>query len=280
MEEKSRGTSCSLRWAAIFEMNQLLMCFEISCERQSSSSGLWLPVTAYSVTFSPERRVHSVVTAANELNVNPDRLRPLLIEAGAIAADDRRPHARMTFDAHRFTPLLARISALVLDGAMRKMLGATEAEMMALEQAGLLIPRTALTTARLRWNPKDAEALIDELKGYVLPGDPDDAKDWVTIQIAQARTGVSIKRIFAGLRAGDLSLRLQSPSLGYHGFQVRIADVIALDEALFAPTGRAASLSEFGRGIGMREAAQLLALVESGDLTAVDIIHPVTRRRM
>lgn len=163
---------------------------------------------------------------------------------------------------------------------MRKMLGATEAEMMALEHAGILIPHTALTTARLRWNPKDAEALIDELKGYALCSELGDAKDWVSIQIAQARTGVSISRIFAGLRAANLRLRQHPPSAGYHGFQVSVADVIAMDEVSSAETGRATSLSEFGRRIGMRDAAQLLSLVESGDLAAECIVHPVTRRPM
>lgn len=53
-----------------------------------------------------------------------------------------------------------------------------------------------------------------------------------------------------------------------------------MDDASPAQATRATSLSEFGRGIGMRDAAQLLALVESGDLAAEAIIHPVTRRRM
>ncbi|MDF3606666.1 TniQ family protein [Paracoccus sp. DMF-8] len=228
----------------------------------------------------PERRIHSVVTAASELSINPGRLRPLLVEAGAIAADDHRPHARVIFDARRFVPLLASISEFVPDGAMRKTLGATETEMMALEQAGILIPRTALTVARLRWHPKDAEALIDELKGYALPCDPTDAKGWVTIQVAQARTGVSVKRIFSGLRDGALRLWQQSPTAGYHGFRVDLADIVAMDDASSAQSDHTLSLSEFGRGIGIRDAAQLLALVEAGDLLAQEIIHPVTRRRM
>lgn len=151
----------------------------------------------------PERRIHSVATAANELSVNPDRLRPLLIEAGAIVADDHRPHARATFDAREFAFLLESISELVPDGAMRKMLGATEAEMMSLEHADILIPSTALTTARLRWNPRDAEALINELRGHASRSDPGDAKDWVSIQIAQARTGVSIARISLACAQGS-----------------------------------------------------------------------------
>lgn len=243
---------------------------------------LW-PLAAGEIVLGhviPERRIHSVVTAANELSVNPDRLRPLLVEAGAIAADDHRPHARVTFDTRRFASLLESISALVPDGVLRRALGATKGEMTALEHAGILTPRTALTTARLRWNPKDAEALIDELNSHASRSDSEGAEDWVSIQIAQARTGVSIARIFAGLRAGHLRLRQQSPSAGYHGFQVSIAGVITMDQSSSAETGRAASLSEFGRGIGMRDAAQLLALVESGDLAAVSIIHPVTRRRM
>lgn len=227
-----------------------------------------------------ERRIHSVGTAAKKLGVNPDRLRPMLVEAGAVASDDHRPHARATFDARRFAPLLETIATLVPDGAMREMLGATETEMMALEHAGILVPRTALSAARLRWSPKDAEALLDELQGYAARSEPSDAEDWITIQIAQARTGVSIARIFAGLRAGDLRLRRQLPHAGYHGFQVGMADVLTMKAASSVETGRAVSLSEFGRGIGIRDAARLLALVDRGDLAVEDTFHPVTRRRM
>lgn len=228
----------------------------------------------------PEPRIHSVGTAAKELGVNPDRLRPLLVEAGAVASDDHRPHARATFDARRFAPLLETIASLVPDGAMHKMLGATETEMMALEHAGILVPRTALSAARLRWRPKEAEALLDELQGYAARSEPSDAEEWMTIQVAQARTGVSIARIFASLRAGDLRLRRQLPHAGYHGFQVGMADVLTMKAASSAKTGRAVSLSEFGRGIGLRDAARLLALVDRGDLAVEDTFHPVTRRRM
>ncbi|WP_330448933.1 hypothetical protein FLP41_18190 [Paracoccus marcusii] len=163
---------------------------------------------------------------------------------------------------------------------MRKMLGATEAEMMSLEHADILIPSTALKTARLRWDPKDAEALIDELNSHASRSD-----SWWCggLGLHPDRSSPNRRerrRIFTGLRAGHLRLKQQSPKAGYHGYQVSIADVIAMDESSSVETGRAASLSEFERGIGMRDAAQLLTLVESGDLAAESIIHPVTRRRM
>lgn len=59
-------------------------------------------------------------------------------------------------------PLLETIATLVPDGAMRKMFWATETEMMAWEHAGIMVPRTVLSAARLRWSPKDAEASLDE----------------------------------------------------------------------------------------------------------------------
>lgn len=59
-----------------------------------------------------------------------------------------------------------------------------------------------------------------------------------------------------------------------------MADVLTMEAASSEEIGRAVSLSKFGRGIGIRDAARLLALVNRGDLAMEETLHPVTRRRM
>lgn len=118
------------------------------------------------------------------------------------------------------------------------------------------------------------------MQGYAECAEPSDAEDWITIQIAQVRTGVSIARIFAGIRAGDLRARRRLPHAGYHGFQVGMADVLTKKAASSVGTGYAVSLSKFRRGIGIRDAARLLALVNRGDLAMEEALYSVTRRRM
>lgn len=227
-----------------------------------------------------QRRIHSVSTAATETRIRPDRLRPLLIEAEALAADDPRPHARATFDARRFASFLTDMSQLVPDGEMREALGATDTEFMALEQACILVPRTKITDARLRWHPEDAVTLINELRSYISPDEIDDAKEWATLQLARARTGVSLEKTFADLRAGRIGIRQRSSTCGYHGFLVSIPDILAMNEQVSMQPGDALSLSMFGRGIGIRDATLLQELVDAGDLLVEEVIHPVTRRRM
>ena len=98
----------------------------------------------------PERRLHSVASASFETGVDAERLRPLLIEAGALSPDDPRPDARATFDAKRFAPLLADIPRLVTAKDMCARFGMTALELATLEQAGVIRPLTAVAGARAK----------------------------------------------------------------------------------------------------------------------------------
>ncbi|MDP1466137.1 hypothetical protein, partial [Klebsiella pneumoniae] len=57
----------------------------------------------------PTRRLHSLVTAARETGVGAKVLEQFRVEAGARATDDPRPNSRRTFDAQRYSALLAEI---------------------------------------------------------------------------------------------------------------------------------------------------------------------------
>lgn len=228
-----------------------------------------------------ERRLHSVASAGVETGVDPKRLRPLLIEAGALAADDPRPHARATFDAKEFAQLLMDIPRLESSKEICVRFGMTSTELAALEQGGIIHPRTTVTGARQRWLPSDGEALLQELKRHS-ERDPgaEAGKGWVPIQRAQSQSGVSVGDILIGIRSGAIPLRQTNPAAGYHGFHVPIAKVLAYADQL---PGREhllgeMSLAEFGRSIGIRDMDLLMALVETGNLQARALVHPVTRR--
>jgi len=56
------------------------------------------------------RRVHSLVTAADQVGQHPTRLRKLLVAEGLIPADAPEAHRNVLFDARRAAPFLRRIA--------------------------------------------------------------------------------------------------------------------------------------------------------------------------
>lgn len=228
-----------------------------------------------------EHRLHSVVSASVETGVKATRLRPMLVEAGALSPEDPKPNARATFDARTFAPLLADIPFLVTTKDMCARFGMSSVELTALQQGGAIRPRTALAGARQRWLPADGQALLKELKRHAgLTTATDAEKGWAPIQAAQARTGVRVVDIVTGIRQERIALRHIEPSAGYGGFQVSVSDVFAYGEHLQGRERLSCelSLAGFGRSIGIREIDRLMALVDAGDLTVRSVIHPITRR--
>ncbi|WP_225972908.1 TniQ family protein [Paracoccus jeotgali] len=227
------------------------------------------------------RRLHSVSSAAAEAGIDPVRLRPMLIEAGALTADDPRPDSRAVFDAKGYAQLLANIPSLVTTKAMCALLGTTRVELDALKKAGVLSPRTALAGARRKWLPDDGLSLLEELRKCAVDvSTPVDARDWIAIQSAQARSGVRVADIINGIRSGDIEVRHVQPSAGYHGYQVSAAAISSYGDRIQARESLSGelSLAEFGRSVGIREMERLMALIEAGEIPARHVIHPTTRR--
>lgn len=205
----------------------------------------------------------------------------MLIEAGAVAPEDPRPHARATFDAKKFAQLLTDVPRLVSGKEICARFGMTSTELAALEQDGVIHPRSTIAGARRRWLPSDGEALMEELHHHsVRSPEAEAGKGWVSIQTAQSQTGLRVGDILTGIRSGAIPLLQTNPAAGYQGYHVSVADVLAYADQLpdRERLSGEMSLAEFGRSIGVREIDRLMALVETGDLPARALVHPVTRR--
>ncbi|MEE2861823.1 MAG: hypothetical protein ACU0DH_02460 [Paracoccus sp. (in: a-proteobacteria)] len=161
-----------------------------------------------------------------KLRVTERRLRPLLVEAGVIAADDPRPDSRAVFGAQAHDRTLREIGSLVTDPQMRRTVGITEAELRALEQDGVLRPRTRLPGARLRWLEADGQALVDQLNALA-HANPGTAK-WETIQTAQANSKVTVGRVIAAIRARQIRVYALAGNTSYHGFKVCRGEFVAI----------------------------------------------------
>ncbi len=109
-----------------------------------------------------ERRLHSVVTAAREAGIGTAPMEQLLIEAGALAADDSRPTARKTFAAAPRAGLLAEIPTLIGSTTLRRAMGAHQNSFDALVADGVLAPRAP--GVQSAWRPRDGLDLVAEVQ--------------------------------------------------------------------------------------------------------------------
>jgi len=221
-----------------------------------------------------ERRLHSLVTAAKEIDVGVQVIEHFLLEVGGLPEQDDRPWSRRVFDAQAHAKLLAEIPTLVGPKAMREAMGATMRELVALEAEKLLIPRTRVAKVRNPWRIPDGTAFVAELLTRAIPVAKDD-DDWETLLLARRRSDVSLSGLIEAIREEQLSVGQRVGIAGFHGVVVCKNDVDGL-----ASTRRTAekpvemelpgvmSAAEFGRAIGLRDHGNFVALIEAGHILA------------
>ena len=232
----------------------------------------------------PERRFHSVRTAAQEAGVSVKLLDQYLIEAGAVSVEDMRPPARKLFDARAYAELLLLIPTLVGPIAMRRAMGATEHELMALEKDGALSPRTSITTVKSPWCVADGLELIARLEQHAEPVQPEDP-DWEPLLMSRKRSGVAMTHLLEAIESGALAAGRRVGEAGFHAIVVRGRDVFDLKENTLLriehvdePLPGVMSAAAFGRSVGLRNNGTFLALVEAGLTPAQRIVNPKTMR--
>lgn len=232
----------------------------------------------------PERKYHSLTSAAREAGVGEKVLEHFLVEAGALSDGDPRPTKRRLIDARKYAGLLTEIPTLVGPIAMRNAIGATLPELKALEESGLLIPRTRVAKVKNPWRISDGLAFLAELQTgaqRVLATDD----DWETLLLARRRSYLALGTLVQGIRDGMLVHGQRQGIEGFHGIVVRKSDV----NAMVAATGSkqrlitealpgVVSAAAFGRSVGLRDHGSFIALIEAGETPAVLAHHPVTKR--
>lgn len=232
----------------------------------------------------PERRLHSVTTAATETGIGTKVLEHFLVEAGAIAADDPRPQSRKLFDANAYAGLMAEIPTLVGPIAMRTAMGATRMELAALAEEGLLIPRTRVEKVKNPWRVSDGITFVAGLSAgarYVA----EDDKEWETLLLACRRAGVPLSDLVLAIGDQRLTVGQRAGVTGFHGIVVPKSevDVIAtLSRAVrdMVPEEIPGSMAaaEFGRSVGLRDGGVFQVMICAGHVSAHQVVNPRTGR--
>ena len=229
-------------------------------------------------------KLHSLRTAASETGIGVEVLEHFLIEAGVLTADNSRPKSRTLFDAQAHAGLLAEIPTLVGPLAMRAAMGATKMELIALVEAGVLVPRTRVETVKNPWRISDGLALVAELSDSAVTVVEED-KDWETLLLAFRRSGVGFAGLVQAIRNRRLTVGQRAGVVGFHGIVVHKSEVDALaapsqatrDNILDEVSGSMAA-AEFGRSVGLRDGGVFQAMIDAGHVNAYQIINPRTGR--
>jgi len=231
-----------------------------------------------------ERRLHSLLTAAKETGIGPRVIEHFLIEAGAIPEYDERPRSRRVFNAQAHASLLAEIPTLVGPIAMREAMGATKHELVALEEDGILIPRTRVAKVKNPWRTSDGTALVWELQADAVPVAEFD-EGWETLLLSRKRVRGTLADLIEAIREKRLPIGQRVGASGFHGLVVPKSDV---DRLLRLPQTtqpldnvNASSLmpaAKFGRSVGLRDHGNFIALIEAGHTPARQELNSKTRR--
>lgn len=232
-----------------------------------------------------ERRRHSLRTAALETGIGAGVLEHFLVEAGVLKKEDRRPHSRRLFDAQAHSALLAEISTLVGPIAMRKAMGATHKELVALTNEKILVPRTKVKKIKSPWRISDGTFLVANLsKNSILVDEKDSG--WETLLHGSRRREITLKGLVRDIKKGQLTVGQRVGVEGFHGIVVQKTEVNRLagprtrvEGEVFDNIAGTMSPAEFGRSIGLQGGTAILALIKAGYVSAQLITSPRTARR-
>lgn len=207
-----------------------------------------------------------------------------LREAGAVPEGDDRPSSRKVFEARPHAELLAEIPTLVGPRAMRETMGATKAELAALEEERLLIPRTRVAKVKNPWRISDGLSFVGDLAANATPVAEDDHA-WETLLLTRKLTQVTLADLITAIHDVRLIVGQRVGSAGFHGLVLRMTDVDALPPS--RPRAKASdavaavemtSAARFGRSVDLRDEGSFLALVEAGHVPAVRMVNRATGR--
>lgn len=221
----------------------------------------------------PERRLHSVLTAARETGYSASRVRAILAANGHVPAKiDGEINAWEVFPAAPATDLLARVGHGVMVKTIQQALNITPSQISTLRMSGFLEPSVTGSGHRALWDLAAAEAFLDRLLAGAVRVEPD-AADWEELGTAALRLRVPpgdiIRMRFEG-RLASIGSRAGVP--GYRGILVRPSEVEA---NLVRSNADHLNIEDFAKSTGLRW-PQARRLVMAGLTPSTQLRNPAS----
>lgn len=222
----------------------------------------------------PERRLHSLYSAARDCCVTEELLEPFLIEAGALTQGDPRFSNRRVFNAQEHAALLAEIPSLVSLRTLKREIVASRTELARLVSEGLLTPRLQNEAVRLRWSLAQAKDLLASLQAKARPLSPSEP-GWEPLLIASHRGRQSLAVLLNAARDGTLSLGAAGSD--FSDLRLCTAEVDRLARPSDVPDAETLiTASAFGISVGIKDKGRFGALIDAGHTPATTLRNPKT----
>lgn len=216
----------------------------------------------------PERRLHSVLTAAKEADVGPQLMRELLIDGGALSDSADPPNSRKTFSATLYANFLGEIPKLVGPAEMCAAMNITRSQFRSLANGGILKPFIGNPKVKAPWRLRDGVQLVEELEELsVAIGSVTDR--WEGISQAKNRTRLGVETIIAAVRDRSIRLGKCQDLEGYVAFRVSKSEIDELRESMSGSIRTdLITAAAFGRSVGMRGQGWFESLAAAGYASA------------
>jgi hypothetical protein len=222
----------------------------------------------------PERRLHSLYSAARDCGVTEELLEPFLIEAGALTEGDPRFSNRRVFNAREHAALLAEIPSLVSLRTLKREIGASRTELARLVSEGLLTPRLQNEAVRLRWSLAQAKDLLASLQVKARPLSTSET-GWEPLLIACHRGRQSLAALLNA--AWDGTLSLGAAGSGFSDLRLCTAELDRLARPSDVPDAETLiTASAFGISVGIKDKGRFGALINAGHTPATTLRNPKT----
>jgi hypothetical protein len=222
----------------------------------------------------PERRLHSLYSAAREVGVTEELLEPFLIEAGALSAGDPRYSNRRVFSAKDHAALLAEIPTLVSLKTLQREIGASRTELARLVTEGFLTPRVQNEAVHLRWSLVQAKALLAGLMANAQQISTTDT-GWEPLSSARLRCRQPIAALLNAVRNGRLAIGAVGD--GFSDLRLRTAEVDRLARPSDVPDVETLiTATAFGISVGIKDKGRFRALIDAEQTPATTSRNPKT----
>lgn len=222
----------------------------------------------------PERRLHSLYSAAKEVGVTEELLEPFLIEAGALTAGDLRFSNRRVFSAADHAALLAEIPTLVSLKTLQREIGASRTELARLVSEGMLTPRVQNVAVHLRWSLTQAMDLMADLMARAQQISTTD-KGWDPLLAASRRCRQPIAALLDAVRNEKLLIGVVGD--GFSDLRLRTTEVDLLVRPSDGPDMETPmTATAFGMSVGIKDKGRFRALIDAGQTSATTMRNPKT----
>lgn len=222
----------------------------------------------------PERRLHSLYSAAREVGVTEELLEPFLIEAGALIAGDPRFSNRRVFSAKDHAALLAEIPTLVSLKTLEREIGASRTELARLVSEGLLTPRVQNAAVRLRWSLRQAVDLLASLMTKIQQISPSDP-GWEPLLTASRRCRQPLSAMIDAVRRRNLAIGAVGGR--FSDLRLRTSEVDRLAHPSDVPEAETLITARvFGMSVGIKDKGRFRALIDAGHTSATTLRNPKT----